>query len=111
MKQKNIYTIRLLNTEVMASFPKDKAGKPAWLMLLQKDVEWSAYAVIPDFSETDRFDLDVIFDEEFRSTTEVNAGDVFDIDFGVVDKQIGVQKVEVLAIRQDNPINHLENKG
>jgi hypothetical protein len=108
---KNIYTIRLLNTEVLPAFPKDKAGKPTWLSVLQKDVSWSAYAVLPDLTVTDHFDLDVIFDGDFRSTTEVNVGDVLDIDFGIVDKQIGVQRVEVTGIRKDKPINHLENKG
>ncbi len=108
---KNIYTIRLLNTEVLPAFPKDKAGKPTWLSVLQKDVSWSAYAVLHDLTVTDLFDLDVIFDGDFRSTTEVNVGDVLDIDFGIVDKQIGVQRVEVTGIRKDKPINNLENKG
>lgn len=57
MKSKNIYTVRLINTEVVSSFTKEKVGKPTWLCLLQKDVSWSAYAVIPDFNETDHFDL------------------------------------------------------
>lgn len=107
---KNIYTVRLYNREVLSAFPKEKAGKPTWLSLIQEDVQWSAYAVIPDFSVTDHFDLDIIFDDDFRNTTDVNAGDVFDIDFGIVDKLIGIQKVEVIGIRKDEPINHLEKK-
>ena len=108
MKIKNIYTVRLLNTEVLSAFPKEKVGKPTWLSLLQKDVQWSAYALIPDFSVTDHFDMDIIFDDDFRSTTEVNVGDVFDIDFGLIDKVIGIQKVKVIGMRKDKPINHLE---
>ena len=107
---KNIYTVRLINAEVMSSFSNEKAGKPTWLCLVQKDVQWSAYAVMPDFNETDQFDLDIIFDDDYRNTTSVNAGDVIDIDFGIVDKRIGVQKVEVIGIRKDKPLNHLENR-
>ena len=110
MKTKNIYTVRLLNGEI-GSFPKDKVGKPTWLCLLQGDVSWSAYAVLPDLSQTDCFDLDIIFDDDFRSNTEVNEGDVFDLDFAIVDKNIGIQKIEITGIRKDRPLNHLENKG
>lgn len=110
MKSKNTYTVRLINSEVMFSFSKEKVGKPTWLSLVQKDVQWSAYAVIPDFTETDHFDLDIIFDDDFRKTTSVNVGDVIDIDFGIVDKHIGIQKVEVIGIRKDLPLNHLENR-
>lgn len=46
---------------------------------------------------------------DFRSTTDVNVGDVFDVVFSIVDKLIGIQKVEVIGIRKDEPINHLEN--
>ena len=86
------------------------AGKPTWLCVLQKDVQWSAYAVLPDLTEVDRFDLDIIFDDDFRSTNSLNAGDVFDIDFSIADKRIGIQKVEVIGIRKDKPLNHLENR-
>ena len=110
MKLKNIYTVRILNPDVMSVIPKDKIGKPTWLVLLQKDISWSAYAVVPDITVTDKFDLDIIFDKDFRSTTEVNIGDIFDIDLSIIDKQIGVQKIEVIGIRMDRPINHLENK-
>jgi hypothetical protein len=34
----------------------------------------------------------------------------FDIAFDIVDKRLGTQKVEVIGIRMDRPINHLENK-
>ena len=111
MKSKNIYTVRLINTEVVSSFTKEKVGKPTWLCLLQEDVSWSAYAVIPDFTEVDHFDLDIIFDDDFRNTTSVHVGDVFDISFDIVDKRIGIQKVEVIGIRKDKPLNHLENKS
>ncbi len=110
MKSKNIYTVRLINTEVVSSFTKEKVGKPTWLCLLQKDVSWSAYAVIHDFTEVDSFDLDIIFDDDFRKTTSVNVGDVFDISFDIVDNRIGIQKVEVIGIRKDRPLNHLENR-
>ena len=110
MKTKYIYTVRLLNAEVISVFPKEKIGKPTWLCLLQKYVQWSAYSVLPDFTVTDCFDVDVIFDDEFRKTTVVNVGDVLDIDFGIVDKQIGIQKVEVIGIRKDKPLNHLESE-
>jgi len=110
MKSKNIYTVRLINTEVVSSFTKEKVGKPTWLCLLQKNVSWSAYAVIPDFTEVDSFDLDIIFDDDFRNTTSVNVGDVFDISFDIVDNRIGIQKVEVIGIRKDRPLNHLENR-
>jgi hypothetical protein len=110
MKLKNIYAVRLKNPEVMSSISKEKVGKSTWLCLVQKDVQWSAYTVIPDFNETDQFDLDIIFDDDFRNTTSVNVGDVFDIDFGIVDKQIGIQKVEVIGIRKDKPLNHIENR-
>ena len=110
MKLKNIYTVRILNPDAMSVIPKEKIGKPTWLVLLQKDVSWSAYAVVPDTTVTDQFDLDIIFDKDFRSTTEVNIGDIFDIDLSIIDKQIGVQKIEVIGIRMDRPINHLENK-
>ena len=111
MKSKNIYTVRLINTEVVSSISKEKVGKPTWLCLLQKDVSWSAYTVIPDFTEVDHFDLDIIFDDDFRNTTSVHVGDVFDISFDIVDKRIGIQKVEVIGIRKDKPLNHLENKS
>ena len=111
MKIKNIYTVRMLNTKVLSAFPKEKVGKPTWLILLQKDVQWSACAVIPDFSVTDHFDLDIIFDDDFRSTTAVDVGDVFDLDFSIVDKLIGIQKVEVIGLRRDKAVNHLENKS
>lgn len=110
MKSKNIYTVRLINTEVVSSISKEKVGKPTWLCLLQKDVSWSAYAVIPDFTEVDHFDLDIIFDDDFRNTTSVNVGDVFDISFDIVDNRIGIQKVEVIGMRKDRPLNHLENR-
>ena len=110
MKLKNIYTVRILNPDVMSVIPKDKIGKPTWLVLLQKDVSWSAYAVVPDITVTDKFDLDVIFDEDLRSTTEIDIGDILEIDFNIVDKNIGVQKVEVIGTRMDRPLNHLENK-
>ena len=111
MKLKNIYTVRLVNAGVMSAFRGNKGGKPSWLMLLQKDVSWSAYAVVPDFSVTDHFDLDIIFDDDFRKTTDVNVGDIFTVDFSIVDKLIGVQMVEVVGIRRDTPINHLEKKS
>ncbi len=66
--------------------------------------------MVPDTAVTDQFDLDIIFDKNFRSTTEVNIGDIFDIALDMVDKKIGVQKIEVIGIRMDRPINHLENK-
>ncbi|WP_034447956.1 hypothetical protein [Butyrivibrio sp. AE2032] len=110
MKLKNIYTVRLINVEAVSAFSKEKAGKPTWLCVLQKDVQWSAYAVLPDLTEVDRFDLDIIFDDDFRSTNSLNAGDVFDIDFSIADKRIGIQKVEVIGIRKDRPLNHLENR-
>ncbi len=34
----------------------------------------------------------------------------FDIAFDIVDKRLGTQKVKVIGIRMDRPINHLENK-
>ncbi len=35
---------------------------------------------------------------------------VFDISFETVDRRIGIQKVEVIGIRKDRPLNHLENR-
>lgn len=61
-------------------------------------------------TEVDSFDLDIIFDDDFRNTTSVNVGDVFDISFDIVDNRIGIQKVEVIGIRKDRPLNHLENR-
>ena len=40
----------------------------------------------------------------------IDSADIFDIAFDMVDKKIGVQKIEVIGIRMDRPINHLENK-
>ncbi|MBR5417728.1 MAG: hypothetical protein IK109_06835 [Clostridiales bacterium] len=111
MITKNIYTVRVLDSDDLASLFMEKAGKLTWLILLQKDVQWSAEAVIPDFSATDSFDLDIIFDDDFRSTTDVNVGDRFSIDFSIADKSAGIREVEVLAIRKDKPINHLQNKA
>ena len=67
-------------------------------------------AVIPDFTEVDHFDLDIIFDDDFRNPTSVHVGDVFDISFDIVDNRIGIQKIEVIGIRKDRPLNHLENR-
>ena len=66
--------------------------------------------MIPDYTEVDSFDLDIIFDDDFRNTTSVNVGDIFDISFDIVDNCIGIQKVEVIGIRKDRPLNHLENR-
>ena len=82
MKIKNIYTVRITDTSGLKEYLKEKAGKPVWLSVLQKDASWSAYAVMPDPDQTDRFDLDVIFDDEFRKTVDVKTGDIFELDFG-----------------------------
>ena len=107
MKIKNIYTVRITDTSGLKEYLKEKAGKPVWLSVLQKDASWSAYAVMPDPDQTDRFDLDVIFDDEFRKTVDVKTGDIFELDFG---KTAGTHKVEVTGIRKDEPLNHIENK-
>ena len=110
MITKNIYTVRVIDSKDLASILEEKKGRLTWLILLQKDAQWSAEAVVPDFPKTDTFDLDIIFDDKFRETTVVNIGDRFSIDFGIADKSAGIREVEVLGIRKDKPINHLQNK-
>lgn len=109
--KKNIYTVRVLESSDLPSLLKDKVGKLTWLVLVQEEAQWSAEATIPDFSVTDQFDLDIIFDDDFRKTTDVKVGDRFNIDFSIADKQAGIREIEVLEIRKDEPINHLQNKG
>ena len=110
MITKNIYTVRVLDSGDLPSLLCEKVGKLNYFILVQKGAQWSAEAVIPDFSVTDQFDLDIIFDDEFRKITEVNVGDIFNIDFGIANKMAGIREVEVLGIRKDKPINHLQNK-
>ena len=108
MDLKNIYTVKVLDTDNMVI--QEKTGKPTWLVVLQENVSWSAYAIIPDFGVTDTFDLDIIFDDDFRKTTDIKIGDRLTIDFSIVNKSIGIREVEVIDIRKDIPINHLQNK-
>ena len=108
---KNIYTMRVLDIGDLPCLLKGKTGRLTWLVLVQEDVQWSAETIIPDFSSTDQFEMDIIFDDDFRKTTDVSVGDRFDIDFSIAtDKRSGIHKVEVVDIRKDNPINHLQNK-
>lgn len=107
MTNKNIYTVRVLDVQQLRNIPRERIGKLNWVNLQQKDVSWSAEIVMPDFNETDQFDVDIIFDDDFRKTTDVNIGDQFDISFSC---SLGIHKVEVVAIRKDKPINHLQNK-
>lgn len=110
MITKNIYTVRVLDSGDLPVFLSGTVGKLEYLIVVQKDAQWSAEAVIPDFSVTDQFDLDIIFDDEFRKTTEVNVGDIFNVDFSIADKKAGLREAQVLNIRKDKPINHLQNK-
>lgn len=105
MITKNIYTMRVLDIGDLPSLLKEKTGRLNWIALVQEDVQWSAETIIPDFSITDRFDLDIIFDDDFRKTTDVSVGDRFSISFG---GSAGIHEVEVVGIRKDNPINHLQ---
>lgn len=109
MITKNIYTVRLLDVNNISDRLREKAGRPDWIIIVQKDVSWSAEAVIPDIAVTDKFDLDVIFDDEFRKTTDVNVGDILTIEF-CTDGKDKRHEVEVICIRKDKPINHLQNK-
>ena len=111
MPEKNIYTVRILEKGDLPELLKEKAGRLSWLIVLQPDAQWSAEAVIPDFSATDSFDFDIIFDDDFRKTTDVNVGDRFSIDFSIADKSAGIREAEVLDVRKDKPINHLQNKA
>ena len=110
MPEKNIYTVRILEKGDLPELLKEKAGRLSWLIVLQPDAQWSAEAVIPDLALTDQFDLDIIFDDDFRKTTDVTAGDRLNIDLGIADKKAGIKEVEVIAVRKDKPINHLQNK-
>lgn len=107
---KNIYTVRVTDTDGLPELLKGKVGKPDWVVLLTEDAQWSAEAVIPDFSITDSFDLDIIFDDDFRKTADVNIGDRFIIRFSLEDKAGSIREAVVTKIRKDKPINHLQNK-
>ncbi len=108
---KNIYTVRVIDQSDLPFLLKDMVGRQEYLIVLGKDIQWSAEAIIPDFNTTDQFDLDIIFDDDFRTITEVNIGTRFDIDFSIADKRVGIREVEIIGIRSDNPINHLQNKN
>ena len=110
LTSKNIYTVRVLDSGDLPAILSGTVGKLEYLIVVQKDAQWSAEAVIPDFSVTDQFDLDIIFDDEFRKITEVNVGDIFNVDFSIADKKAGLREAQVLNIRKDKPINHLQNK-
>ena len=105
---KNIYTVRLLDISGMKNSFHDAEGKLRWINVLQDDISWSAEFVVPYFGMTDRFDIDVIFDDDFRHQTVVNVGDRFSVSFS--DNQIGIREVEILGIRNDLPFNHLQAK-
>lgn len=110
MITKNIYTVRVLDVGDLPDLLKEKAGKLNWITIVKKDAQWSAETLFPDFSVTDQFDLDVIFEDEFRKTNEVNAGDRLNISFGRVAGKECKCEAEVLGVRKDKPINHLQNK-
>jgi hypothetical protein len=111
MITKNIYTVRVLDVGDLPDLHKEKTGKLNWITIVQKDAQWSAEAVLPDFSVTDRFDLDVIFEDEFRKTNDVNAGDRLMLSFGRFAGKECMREAQVLGIRKDKPINHLQNKS
>ena len=110
MKTKNIYKARLINTEGLSDLLCSKTGNLAFACLLQGDVSWSTYLIVPDFDKTDRIEFDILFDAEFRKGTTVKGGDRFMFDFGQIYGEAGLREIEIVDVVKGEPINYLENK-
>lgn len=110
MKKKNIYKARITNTEGLYDHLCSKTGKLTCAFLLQGDISWSAYLIVPDFRESDRIEFDILFDDDFRKDTVIKGGDRFQFDFGPVNNKAGLREIEIVDLVKGEPINYLENK-
>lgn len=102
---KNIYVARISDADKLAGRYSSKTGHLACWSLESKGVSWSSYLFIPDLSATDMICFDVLFEEDFRKENDVNKGDRFKMS-----SPEGVADVEIIDIKQGEPINNLENK-
>ena len=110
MKNKQLYKARLLDINGLSDLFDPKAGKESMAFIISADAQWSTYFIVPDLKATDILELDILFDEEFRKTNDIEAGSRFNIDLGMVNKAAGIREIEIVEIFYGEPINHIENK-
>lgn len=108
MKTKNIYTARIAaDDELLDVLGPERAGCMESWVLETQDSSFSIYLFVPDLRTTGTFDFDVLFDERFRKSNNVKPGDRFTVSIPFPKT---LREIEITGIREDEPINNLENK-
>ena len=109
MKIKNLYVARIkVDDDLIAMLSEPRTGRLEVWNLESKGVSWSSYLYVPDFSGTDEFTFDVLFDDDFRADNDVRIGSRFTMSIQSYRKT--EYEIEIIDIKKGDPINNLENK-
>lgn len=108
IKKKPIYKARItVDDELLANLVPERVGCLESWNLMSQGASYSAYLIVPDLTSTDTFCFDLLFDDNFRKHKDVKIGDHFPIS---IPSPTLLRQIEIIDIREDEPINNLENK-
>lgn len=108
IKKKTLYTARITaDDELLNNLGPDRIGSLESWNLMSQGASFSVYLFVPDLRTTDTFTFDVLVEDNFKKHNDVKIGDRFPIS---IPSPTILRQIEIIDIREGNPINDLQNK-